>query len=63
MAFIADLLGRYPYESVKKCGSILGSNVNLTTICAIRSDTVGTPKIRSPPVFFGIITAFTAGGK
>ena len=34
----------------------------LTTICATRSATVGTPRIRSPPVFFGMATAFTGGG-
>ena len=40
-----------------------GSIICLTTICAIRSLTVGTPKILSPPVFFGMETARTEGGK
>ena len=35
----------------------------LTTACAIRSETVGIPKVLSPPDFFGIATAFTGGGK
>ena len=35
----------------------------LTTVCAIRSLTVGTPKIRWPPLFFGMGTAHTGGGK
>ena len=43
--------------------SSFGSIARLTTICAIRSLTVGTPKIRSPPVFFGMGTARTGGGK
>src|SRR3954467_7908234 len=32
------------------------------TICATRSATVGTPSTRSPPSFFGMITALTGGG-
>src|ERR1700733_15826353 len=59
----ADLFGLYPYESWRKCGSLLGSNTNFTIICAVLSPTVGTPKILSPPLFFGIGTAFTGGGK
>jgi hypothetical protein len=35
----------------------------LTTIWATRSATVGTPKIRWPPVFLGMETARTGGGK
>jgi len=30
---------------------------------AILSEIMGTPKIRSPPDFFGIATALTGGGK
>src|SRR5260363_440168 len=59
----ADLFGRYPYESGCKCLSISGSSASFTTFCAIRSATVGTPSMRSPPVFFGMATAFTGGGK
>jgi hypothetical protein len=41
-----------------------GSNSSATTVCAIRSATVGTPRILvPPPCGFGISTAFTAGGK
>ena len=36
---------------------------SLTAVCAILSDTVGTPNTRTPPDFFGIGTAFTGGGK
>jgi hypothetical protein len=35
----------------------------LTAVCAILSDTVGTPNTRTPPDFFGIGTLFTGGGK
>ncbi len=59
----ADLPGLYPYESGRKCGSTKGSKVSFTTICAIRSVTVGIPRIRVPPDFFGIGTAFTGNGK
>src|SRR5258708_25689486 len=38
-------------------GSRSGSISCLTTICAIRSLTVGTPKIRWPPLFLGMETA------
>ena len=34
----------------------------LYPVWAILSPIVGTPKILSPPVFFGIGTAFTGGG-
>src|SRR5882757_10737150 len=34
-----------------------------TTVCAILSATVGTPRILVPPCDFGISTAFTGGGK
>jgi hypothetical protein len=42
---------------------VSGSISCLTTICAIRSLTVGTPKILSPPLLFGMETARTGGGK
>jgi hypothetical protein len=35
----------------------------LTTVCAIRSDTVGIPSFLVPPSAFGISTCFTGGGK
>jgi hypothetical protein len=35
----------------------------LTTVCAIRSATVGIPNLRVPPFAFGISTCFTGGGK
>src|ERR1700737_1178263 len=44
-------------------GSTSGSKAILTTVCATRSATVGTPRMRSPPFFFGMATAFTGGGK
>src|SRR5215468_1737889 len=34
--------------------SRFGSIARLTTICATRSATVGTPRILSPPLFFGM---------
>ena len=37
--------------------------IRLTTVCAIRSDTVGIPSFLVPPFAFGISTCFTAGGK
>ncbi len=62
-ASCADRPGRYPYESGWKRGSTNGSTVSLTTVYAIRSATVGTPRIRTPPDFLGISTAWTGGGK
>ncbi len=59
-ASIADFPGRYPYESAAKIGSTFGSKCIFTTICATRSATVGIPRILTPPLFFGISTAFTA---
>src|SRR5450631_565804 len=44
-------------------GSTAGSRTILTTICATRSATVGMPRMRSPPFFFGMATAFTGVGK
>lgn len=38
-------------------------NQCLTTVCATRSATVGTPRILWPPLFFGMETARTGGGK
>src|SRR5215469_5127158 len=37
--------------------------IRLTTVCAIRSDTVGIPSFLVPPFAFGISTCFTGGGK
>src|SRR5438093_7870686 len=37
--------------------------MRLTTVCAIRSDTVGIPSFLVPPFAFGISTCFTGGGK
>src|ERR1035441_746077 len=37
--------------------------MRLTTVCAIRSDTVGIPSFLTPPFAFGISTCFTGGGK
>jgi hypothetical protein len=59
----ADLPGLYPYESGWNSGSNTGSRASLTTIWARRSDTVGTPKRLCPPLFLGISTTFTGGGK
>ena len=40
-----------------------GCNCSATTVCAIRSATVGLPSIRvPPPCGLGISTAFTGGG-
>ena len=36
---------------------------SLTTVCATRSETVGTPSFRVPPDALGISTCFTGGGK
>ena len=60
---IADFRGRYPYESGWNCGSTSGSRYILTTVWAILSATVGMPKRRSLPSFFGIPTVRTGGGK
>src|SRR6201996_6906848 len=46
-----------------KIGSSVGSIFRLTTVCAIRSDTVGIPSFLVPPFAFGISTCFTGGGK
>lgn len=35
----------------------------MCTTSAIRSETVGIPKVLVPPAFFGIKTAITSGGK
>ena len=35
----------------------------LTTVCAMRSDTVGIPSFLVPPFAFGISTCLTGGGK
>src|SRR5208337_1120654 len=40
-----------------------GSMARLTTVCAMRSDTVGMPSFLVPPFAFGISTCFTGGGK
>ena len=37
--------------------------MRLTTVCAMRSDTVGIPSFLVPPFAFGISTCFTGGGK
>src|SRR3954451_7872515 len=63
IACLADLPGRYPYESVWNIGSSFGSMICLTTVCAIRSDTVGMPSFLVPPFAFGISTCLTGGGK
>src|SRR5215813_7002897 len=63
IACFADRPGRYPYESGWKIGSRISSMIRLTTVCAIRSDTVGIPSFLVPPVAFGISTCFTGGGK
>ena len=39
-----------------------GSNLDFTTISAIRSDTTGIPSFLSPPFAFGIFTVRTGGG-
>jgi hypothetical protein len=50
-------------ESGRNIESRSGSMTCLTTFCAARSATVGTPKIRWPPDFLGRETARTGGGK
>lgn len=35
----------------------------LATVCATRSETVGTPSLRVPPDALGISTCLTGGGK
>src|SRR5487761_172086 len=63
-AISGDRPGRYPSESSWKIDSIRGSSCRATTVCAILSATVGTPRIRvPPPCGFGISTALTGGGK
>src|SRR5207244_13620223 len=53
-----------PSESGWKICSPLTSSAPATPVCAIRSATVGTPKILvPPPCDFAISTARTAGGK
>jgi hypothetical protein len=60
----AERFGRYPYESGWKSRSALSSSTPATTVCAIRSATVGTPSIRVPiPCAFATSTARTGGGK
>ena len=39
-----------------------GSMRSLTTVCATRSATVGTPSFRVPPDALGISTCLTGGG-
>src|ERR1035437_2104628 len=63
IACFADFPGRYPYESGWNTGSIIGSMMSLTAVCAIRSDTVGIPNLLKPPLPFGICTCLTGGGK
>src|SRR6266536_5840986 len=63
IACFADLPGRYPYESGWNIGSSIGSMISLTTVCAIRSDTVRIPSLRKLPFAFGISTCLTGGGK
>ena len=56
--------GRYPYESRWNTGSTCGSRYIATTVCAIRSATVGTPKTLTPrPAGLAISTIRTGGGK
>src|SRR5947199_2337324 len=59
----ADLFGRYPYHAGRNNGSTTASKRFFTTICAIRSETVGIPNVLSPPLAFGIFTVRTGGGK
>src|SRR5271157_4057881 len=63
IACFADRPGRYPYESGWNIGSRIGSMARLTTVCAMRSDTVGMPSFLVPPFAFGISTCLTGGGK
>jgi hypothetical protein len=44
-------------------GSTIGSRTIFTTVCATRCPTVGMPRGRVPPLFFGISTSRTGGGK
>jgi hypothetical protein len=37
--------------------------ISLTTVCPIRSDTVGMPSFLKPPDFFAISTCLTGGGR
>ena len=55
------IAGRYQIPA-RNTGSRIGSMTCLTTICATRSATVGTPKILCPPDFLGMETARTGGG-
>ncbi len=63
IACLADLPGLYPYESGWKIGSSIGSIRLLTTVWQTRSATVGIPNFLTPPVFLGISTCLTGGGK
>src|SRR6516162_8551748 len=63
IACFAERPGRYPYESGWNIGSRIGSMACLTTVCAMRSETVGIPSFLVPPFAFGISTCFTGGGK
>ena len=38
------------------------THLERAAVCAILSDTVGTPNTRTPPDFFGIGTPFIGGG-
>jgi hypothetical protein len=51
----------YPALS-SRSRSFLACNHILTAVCAILSDTVGTPSTCTPPDFFGIGTPLTGGG-
>ena len=62
-ASCAERLGRYPYEFAWNTGSSNGSSRRWTTICAIRSATVGMPNGRVLPSPFGMSTRLTGGGK
>ena len=62
IASIADLPGRYPYESGWNTGSSTGSRCRRTTSCATRSATAGIPNARVPPLAFGMSTRRTGDG-
>jgi hypothetical protein len=65
LLFIDDLVNLLTgtYESGWKIGSITASTYLFTAPWAIRSETVGMPRMRSFPLSFGMRFSRTGGGK
>src|SRR5262249_339198 len=62
-ASLADLPGRYPYESGSKGGSRCGASALCATVWAPRAPTVAIPSGRPPPLAWGISPSLPGGGQ